>query len=147
MGASGSPSVKTYVIGVLSAADIMNGADTNLQTIATSGGQGQAFIINSTNQNVEMQFVQAMNQIRSAKLACEYAVPPPPDGGMQDYTKVNVEFTPPGGNERRDGRLRRLDGELRSDPRRLVLRPRPPSMGGNADEDHHVPQGDVQPRS
>ncbi len=95
MGASGSPAVKTYVIGVLSAADIAAGADTNLQTIATSG-QGQAFIINSSNQNVEMQFVQAMNQIRAAKLACEYAVPPPPDGGTQDYGKVNVEYTPPG---------------------------------------------------
>ncbi|HVY45386.1 MAG TPA: vWA domain-containing protein [Minicystis sp.] len=94
--AGGTPSIKTYVIGVLSQADIMNGADTNLQQIAQSGG-GQAFIINSSTDDVEAQFVQAMNSIRAAKLACEYLVPPAPDGGTQDYTKVNVDYTPPGG--------------------------------------------------
>jgi hypothetical protein len=94
-GATGTPPIRTYVIGVLSQTDIMNGADTNLQSIAMSG-QGQAFIINSSTDNVEQQFVAAMNQIRGAKLACEYAIPPAPDGGTQDYGKVNVEFTPPG---------------------------------------------------
>jgi hypothetical protein len=97
MGASDNPAIKTYVIGVLSQADINAGADTNLQQIATSG-QGKAFIINASNQNVEQQFVAAMNDIRAAKLACEYAVPPPPDGGKQDFDKVNVEYTAPGAN-------------------------------------------------
>ncbi len=32
------------------------------------------------------------------KLSCEYVVPPPPDGGTIDPTKVNVEYTPSGGS-------------------------------------------------
>lgn len=33
-----------------------------------------------------------------SKLSCEYAVPPPPNGGAIDPNKVNVSFTPGGGS-------------------------------------------------
>jgi len=94
-GASGSPAIKTFAIGVFAPADINMGAQTNLDQIAASGGTTQAFIVD-TSQNVESQFLAALNAIRGSKLACEYEVPAPGDAGMLDYLKVNVEYTAPG---------------------------------------------------
>ena len=45
---------------------------------------------------MEQQFLAALNAIRGTKLACDYLVPPPNDGGMLDFGKVNVEYTPSG---------------------------------------------------
>jgi hypothetical protein len=94
-GAAGSPAIKTFAIGVFAPADITMGAQGNLDQIAAAGGTTKAFIVD-TSQNVESQFLAALNAIRGTKLACEYQVPAPGDAGMLDYLKVNVEFTPPG---------------------------------------------------
>jgi hypothetical protein len=94
-GASGSPGVKTFAIGVFSPDDITAGAKDNLDQIASAGGSNAAFIVD-TSQNVEAQFLAALNAIRGTKLACEYAVPPAGDAGMLDFDKVNVEYTAPG---------------------------------------------------
>jgi hypothetical protein len=92
-GVAGVPSVPTYVIGVFNASNA--GALANLNRIADAGGTNEAFVVDPT-QNVEQQFLAAMNAIRRAQLACEYAVPAPPPGSTQDFGKVNVEFTEPG---------------------------------------------------
>lgn len=42
------------------------------------------------------QFIDALNKIRGAALACEYLIPTP-EGGTIDPEKVNVTFTPEGG--------------------------------------------------
>jgi hypothetical protein len=95
-GASGAPSVKTFAIGVFSPADIGAGAKANLDQIAAAGGTTSAFIVD-TSQNVEQQFLDALNAIRGSKLACEYAIPPAsPGSGTLDFGKVNVEYTAPG---------------------------------------------------
>lgn len=38
----------------------------------------------------------AQSVIKDAKLACDYAIPPPPEGQVFDPTKVNVAYTPGG---------------------------------------------------
>jgi hypothetical protein len=89
--ASGSPAIKTFVIGVFSTAEKAN-AQTNLDKIALAGGTPKAFIIDTT-QNVQQAFLDALKAIRETKLACEYAVPTATgDAGMLDYGKVNVEY-------------------------------------------------------
>ncbi|MFT3774229.1 MAG: VWA domain-containing protein [Minicystis sp.] len=94
-GVSGTPSVKTFAIGVFSPSDITAGAQDNLDQIASAGGTTKAFIID-TSQNVQQQFLDALNAIRGTKLACEYAVPAAGSSGPLDFGEVNVEHTPPG---------------------------------------------------
>ncbi len=87
---AGTPAIQTYVIGVLAPADISQGADTNLNTISTSGNGSPAFIIQSGTTDVAKAFVTALTKIRGAALGCEYQVP---TGTSVDYSKVNVELT------------------------------------------------------
>jgi hypothetical protein len=87
-GASGSPKILTFVIGVGSSL-------SNLDQIAQSGGTGKAFIVDTTG-NVGQQFIDALNAIRGAALACEYLIPQP-EGGVIDPKKVNVQYTPGSG--------------------------------------------------
>jgi hypothetical protein len=87
-GVSGSPKVLTFVIGVGSSLDNLNG-------IASSGGTGQAFMVD-TGGDVNKQFLDALNKIRGAALGCNYSIPKP-QSGTPDYTKVNVQYTPGGG--------------------------------------------------
>lgn len=87
-GLNGTPSVKTYVIGVGQSLTALNG-------IAAAGGTGQAFLVDTNG--AQDQFLQAMNAIRGAALSCAYLIPPPPMGEMIDYGAINVEYTPDGG--------------------------------------------------
>ncbi|HEY3352112.1 MAG TPA: hypothetical protein VGQ83_02600 [Polyangia bacterium] len=88
-GASGTPKILTFVIGV--------GASlSNLNGIAAAGGTTQAFMVD-TGGNVTQQFLAALNAIRGQALGCTYQIPPPGDGGAPDYGKVNVQYTPGSG--------------------------------------------------
>jgi hypothetical protein len=91
-GLSGSPSIKTFAIGVFTPTDIMNGGGTGLDQIASSGGTKMAFVIDTTKQDVEQQFTAALTAIRGASLPCNYEIPVP-ESGMPDYHDVNVVFT------------------------------------------------------
>lgn len=84
------PSISTFVIGVLGPND--TNATATLQAIATSGGSGKAFIVD-TRGNVQTQFRQALDQIRGG-LSCDLAVPEGEPGQPVEYDKnVNVEFS------------------------------------------------------
>jgi hypothetical protein len=89
-GVSGSPAIKTFVIGVFSVAQ-QSVAKTNLDAIAKGGGTNTAFLV-STSNNVAADFQKALDQIRGATLPCEYLIPPSP-AGQQDLDKVNVQHT------------------------------------------------------
>ncbi|HEX7451342.1 MAG TPA: hypothetical protein VF294_03620 [Polyangiaceae bacterium] len=91
-GVKATPSIDTFVIGVFNAADVANGAPTNLNEIAAQGGTTKAFIVNTT-QDVTKQFLTALDTIRGAHLACEFQIPQPMGSAMLDYTQVNVQFT------------------------------------------------------
>jgi len=95
MGAGGTPSILTFVIGVFGQND--GGAQQNLDQIAQQGGTGSAFFI-TDNQDVTTAFLEALHAIQGETLACEYQIPAAPDGNDLDYAKVNVEYTPSGSN-------------------------------------------------
>jgi hypothetical protein len=89
-GVNGFPSILTFVIGV--------GASlTSLDGIAQAGGTGSALIVDTT-QNVNQQFLDALNQIKGAALGCVYAIPAPTMGDP-DYGSVNVVYTPGGATD------------------------------------------------
>ncbi len=94
-GKSGTPSIKTFVIGVFSGDEAAT-AKPNLDSLAAAGGTNAAFIVN-TSSNVTQDFQAALDKIRGNALPCEYAVPKP-TSGTPDYDKVNVELTS-GGNK------------------------------------------------
>lgn len=92
-----APAVKTFAIGVFAPADVTAGAQQNLDKIAVAGGTNAAFLVDTT-QNVEQQFLSALDAIRGTKLACEFTVPDEGGGGALDFGKVNVEHTPASGS-------------------------------------------------
>lgn len=86
--AGASPQVLTFVIGI--------GDLQALNAIAAAGGTQQAFIVNP-NANTTEQFIDALNTIRGELLSCEFEIPEPEEGEL-DYGRVNVQFTPEGGD-------------------------------------------------
>lgn len=92
-GAASNPKVLTFVIGVGS-------LQTNLDAIAQAGGTDHAFIID-VNQNVNQQFLDALNAIRGSVLTCTYEIPVP-EAGAPDYSSVNVQYIPGNGGPAQD---------------------------------------------
>src|SRR5262249_53744154 len=90
-GLRATPSISTYVIGVFAPAGL-GAARQNLNALAVAGGTPAAYIID-TNANVTQSFLMALNQVRTAGLACQYHIPTSPNGGQLDYYSVNVQFT------------------------------------------------------
>jgi len=88
--ASAASTIPTFVIGI--------GNAGNLDQIAQSGGTTKATIVSTTNaQQTAQDFQTALNAIRGLTLACEYQIPPPPQGETFDESKVNVVYTPTNG--------------------------------------------------
>jgi hypothetical protein len=85
--------VKTFGIGVF---DTSSGP-VLLNAITTAGGTGQAFNL-SSSQDVQGDFLKALNVIRGTALGCTYSIPVPTTG-EPDFTKVNVRYTPGGGGK------------------------------------------------
>lgn len=92
-GLAGDPSVSTFVIGVFAGNDMA--AKATIDAIAVAGGTDAGFYVDA-QQDVGQAFIDALNAIRGAKLACEYQIPEPPPNEMLDYQKVNVLHTPDG---------------------------------------------------
>lgn len=84
--------IRTFVIGV-------GQSLTSLQSIATSGGSGQAFLVDDGGASTEQQFRAALDQIRGKALSCEYEIPKP-SAGTIDVNRVNVIHTPSSGEAR-----------------------------------------------
>jgi hypothetical protein len=91
-GVTGTPSINTFVIGVFGPTDVSNGAPGNLDQIAAQGGTNKAFIVD-TQKDVTTQFQAALDAIRGARLACQYQIPQPTNGGTLNYGQVNVALT------------------------------------------------------
>jgi hypothetical protein len=86
---NGSPSIPTYVVGVLDT-DAVEQGRRDFGQLALAGGTGTPFIL-SPNQGLTAKLLEALSQIRGA-LACEYAIPVEKKG-MIDFDKVNLHFT------------------------------------------------------
>jgi hypothetical protein len=78
--------IRTFVIGV---GDV---AKFNLDNYARAGGTKTAYLTDAGD--VTATFVDALNNVTNRALACEYQLPPPPDGMKLDTTKVQVLYTP-----------------------------------------------------
>jgi hypothetical protein len=84
-GATGTPSVNTFVVGV--------GPSLHaLDPVAAQGGTGTAIVVDYSQQ----AFIDALKQISNQAAACEYLLP---TGNDVDIHKVNVLFTPSGATE------------------------------------------------
>jgi len=93
-GLNGSPSIKTFVIGII---PMGMGTMTNgLHGVAAAGGTGQAFIID-VNQDMSAQLQAALEAIRGAFMQCEFQIPNP--GYPLDFGEVNVIYTATNGDE------------------------------------------------
>ena len=89
-GATGTPPIQTFVLGVGTALDALN-------QVATAGGTGQAYLVTGTT-DVTAAVLAALDKIRAATaLPCEFTLPTPEPGKPFDYGKVNVVYTPQGG--------------------------------------------------
>jgi hypothetical protein len=87
-GFAQNPKMLTFVIGVGSSLTSLNG-------IAQAGGTNQALIVDTT-QDVNAQFLDALNQIRGAVvIPCAYEIPHSLNATAPvDLNKVNVAYTP-----------------------------------------------------
>lgn len=88
-GLAGTPSITTFVIGVMGPNDV--GGPETLDAIAQAGGTTEAFIVD-TQGNVASQFRDALNAIRGSRLSCDLLVPQAEAGRTVDYDFVNVTF-------------------------------------------------------
>jgi hypothetical protein len=84
--AQSTPPVLTFVVGV--------GAElTALNAIAAAGGGNPTAFLVDTTTDIETSFANALDQIRRKALDCEFAIPAPQPGLVNDYSAVNVTFT------------------------------------------------------
>jgi hypothetical protein len=91
--AQGTPSIPTYVIGVGPRLD-------NLNAIAAAGGTGQAHMISVGDPTAtKTAFINALSSIRSVEMACDFALPPPPEGKELNKNGVNVVYKDASGQE------------------------------------------------
>jgi hypothetical protein len=78
------PYVRTYVVGLA--------ADANLNSIALGGGTNEAFLVDDGN--ITEDFVDALRNVSTKQLACEYQIPPPPSGSQNvNFNEVQVVYT------------------------------------------------------
>ena len=90
--AKSAATIPTYVVGVGSSL-------SNLNTIAKGGGTNAAILVDTSNPNqITTDFTKAVGEIRASALTCDYQIPAPPAGETLDPNKVNVVYTPDGGN-------------------------------------------------
>jgi hypothetical protein len=81
---NGSPSVKTYVLGV-------GPFLQNLEQIAAAGGTDQAYLVEGGN--VADDVLTALRAIRGdAIIPCDLQLPPPPTGSTLNPNQVNIAY-------------------------------------------------------
>jgi hypothetical protein len=88
--AGGNP-VRTFVIGVFSAADLGANGQENLDVWARAGGSERAFVIN-TSGNVADDFLRALNQIRDTAINCQFQLAAE---AALDFDRVNLRVNDP----------------------------------------------------
>jgi hypothetical protein len=80
--------INTFVIGV-------GPALMDLNAIAMAGGTNTAYLVEGGNVDGLVAALKAI-QNQASKLACSFAIPPPPANQTLDPNKVNVSFAPMG---------------------------------------------------
>jgi len=93
---AGSPSIATHVVGIFTKAD-PDMARAKLDLLAQVGGSKKALVLDP-NGDLTQKLQEGLNQIRGV-LACDYRIPPPPDGKTIDFSKVNLHYTGEGASD------------------------------------------------
>ncbi len=75
--------IRTFVIGVGNQAP-------NLDAVAKAGGTDKALRADDGS-DINKLFQQKLTEIRG-EVACQYLIPPPPEGETADFNKVNVDY-------------------------------------------------------
>jgi len=88
-----SPSVPTFVIGIISEVE----GQVLLDEVAAAGGTEQAFLLDPQSLDLGQAFRTALDEIRGSALSCEYLIPEPSGNVALDLGRVNLEHTPDGG--------------------------------------------------
>jgi hypothetical protein len=97
--------IKTFVIGSPGSEDARDSLSRMAQAGGTSSGScshdGPNYCHFDMTQEADFAgaLSQALAQIAGIALSCSYDVPAPPSGGTLDPSKVNVIFTPQGGEQ------------------------------------------------
>jgi hypothetical protein len=84
-----APSIPTYVIGVLDAADLASGTSA-LTDLARAGGSGEPFILTPAG-DLTQRLLASLAQIRGDALPCEYTIPQDKAATL-DFDRVNVAW-------------------------------------------------------
>ncbi|HEY4184750.1 MAG TPA: hypothetical protein VGP07_06750 [Polyangia bacterium] len=88
------PPIQTFVIGIFGPCDLTNATmnpQTNLDSWAMSGGTSKSVIVD-TSQDVTQKISDALKEVQSTVITCQYAIPKNVAGGIE-FSKVNVEFS------------------------------------------------------
>jgi hypothetical protein len=97
-GLASTPSISTFVIGVLGPNDTDGAA--NLDIIASAGGTKRSILVDTTG-DVTKQFQAALDTVRGpAAVSCDYQLSPSTGGAMLDFSKVTLEATFPDGTQK-----------------------------------------------
>jgi hypothetical protein len=93
-GLAGTPSVRTFVVGVVTFGEDAQ-VITNLHAIAAAGGTTEALIA-EPKEDLAKAFSDALLKITGEALSCDYKIPLT-DGGKPDFAKVNLVIKINGG--------------------------------------------------
>lgn len=97
-GLASTPSIPTFVIGVVEPTDTAGLA--SLDAIAGAGGTQKTIVVD-TSGDVPKQFQAALDSIRgSAQASCDYQVPPNTGGAVLDLNTVTLEVTSSDGKQK-----------------------------------------------
>lgn len=89
-----APMITTYAIGVFGDDRAMG--EPAMNSWAAAGGSGRPFVLSATD-DLGQRLLDALNEVRGAALACQFAVPT--NVPMIDFMKVNVRVQSNGGAE------------------------------------------------
>jgi hypothetical protein len=128
-------SIQTFVIGVFADAEKAS-AQTNLDLIAKAGGTDHAFVVTSGG-DVQQAFLQDLNDIRAARLSCEFQLPTPTTGSMLDIGQVNVELTTGGATAVAAGGMNAAAGSGGAGGQTELYYVKPGACTGSPDEWHY----------
>ncbi len=101
LGYNGTPSIRTYVIGVGSGV-----AASGMDYIANRGGTSKAYMVNDGSPTA---FLTAMQDIRKKNLSCEYSIPAT-SRGVIDPATLQVRYPKDDGSAAKPGRVANAAG-------------------------------------
>ena len=93
---SGTPPVRTFVIGVFGDQDLGSDGQQRLDSIARAGGTTRAIVVNTAG-DVTADFLDALTLVRNTAVTCEFALD---NATGLNFDQVNLDVAYPDGTSR-----------------------------------------------